>query len=91
MEGVERTMRDRMLAGEPYVFDESLEEDTRRCRDLLHRINTATPDQDDVRDAWLRDLLNRANRRHIILDDCAVTIELSKIVIQRIARDYDDK
>ncbi len=57
MDGVERTMRDRMLAGEPYVFDESLEEDTRRCRDLLHRINTATPDQDDERDAWLRDLL----------------------------------
>lgn len=52
-----RTMRERMLAGEPYRFDESLAEDTRRCRELLHRINTATPDQDEERDAALRELL----------------------------------
>ena len=52
-----RTMRDRMLAGEPPVFDESLAEDTRRCRELLHRINAAAPDQDDERDALLRELL----------------------------------
>lgn len=50
-------MRDRMLAGEAYRFDESLADDTRRCRVLLHRINQATPDQDDERDAWLRELL----------------------------------
>ena len=55
--GDERTMRERMLAGEPYVFDDSLAEDTRRCRDLLHRINSATPEQDDERDAWLAELL----------------------------------
>ena len=52
-----RSMRDRMLAGEPYVFDESLSEDTRRCRELLHRINNAAPDEDDERDALLRELL----------------------------------
>ncbi len=51
------TMRDRMLAGEPYIFDESLADDTRRARELLHKINQATPDQDDERDAWLRALL----------------------------------
>ena len=53
----ERTMRERMLAGEHYVFDESLAEDTRRCRMLLQTINAATPDQDDERDAALRELL----------------------------------
>lgn len=51
------SMRERMLAGEAYVFDESLAEDTRRCRELLQRINAATPDQDDERDACLRELL----------------------------------
>jgi maltose O-acetyltransferase len=50
-------MRERMLAGEPYVFDESLGEDTRHCRRLLQRINGATPDEDDERDAALRELL----------------------------------
>ncbi len=52
-----RSMRERMLAGEPYVFDESLAEDTRRCRVLLQRINSATPDQDAERDAALAELL----------------------------------
>ncbi len=52
-----RSMRERMLAGEPYVFDESLEADTRRCRLLLQIINDATPDQDDARDDALRELL----------------------------------
>ena len=52
-----RSMRERMLAGEPYVFDESLEEDTRRCRVLLEKINAATPDQDAERDGWLAELL----------------------------------
>jgi maltose O-acetyltransferase len=51
------SMRERMLAGEPYVFDESLAEDTRRCRLLLETINAATPDQDAERDAALRELL----------------------------------
>jgi maltose O-acetyltransferase len=53
----ERSMRERMLAGEPYIFDASLDEDTRRCRALLETINTATPDQDDARDDALRELL----------------------------------
>jgi maltose O-acetyltransferase len=57
VEAGERTMRERMLAGEPYRFDESLAADTRRCRVLLERINAATPDQDDERDAWLGELL----------------------------------
>ena len=52
-----RSMRERMLAGEPYLFDGSLDEDTRRCRELLERINAATPDQDTERDAWLAELL----------------------------------
>jgi maltose O-acetyltransferase len=51
------SMRDRMLAGEPYRFDESLAEDTRRCRLLLERVNGAGPDHDDDRDAALRELL----------------------------------
>jgi maltose O-acetyltransferase len=50
-------MRERMLAGQPYVYDESLDADTRRCRELLRRINAATPDQDHERDAWLSELL----------------------------------
>jgi maltose O-acetyltransferase len=59
MHGVadERTMRERMLAGDPYVVDESLAADARRCRLLLHRINAAKPDQDLERDGWLRELL----------------------------------
>ena len=52
-----RSMRERMLAGEPYLFDGSLDEDTRRCRELLERINAATPDQDTERDTWLAELL----------------------------------
>jgi maltose O-acetyltransferase len=52
-----RSMRERMLAGEPYVFDESLAADTRRCRDLLHRINAAGPADDPERDSLLRELL----------------------------------
>jgi maltose O-acetyltransferase len=53
----DRSMRERMLAGQQYVFDESLAEDVRRARLLLARINDATPDQDDQRDAALRELL----------------------------------
>jgi maltose O-acetyltransferase len=52
-----RTMRERMLAGEEFRFDESFAGDAVRCRELLRRINDATPDQDAERDAWLRDLL----------------------------------
>jgi maltose O-acetyltransferase len=50
-------MRERMLAGEPYLFDESLAADTRRCRVLLQLINGASPDQDEKRDDALRELL----------------------------------
>jgi maltose O-acetyltransferase len=53
----QRSMRERMLAGEPYVFDESLAADTRRCRLLLQIVNDATPDQDEERDDALRELL----------------------------------
>jgi maltose O-acetyltransferase len=52
-----QTMRDRMLAGEEFRFDESLAADAIRCRELLRRINDATPDQDDERDRWLGQLL----------------------------------
>jgi maltose O-acetyltransferase len=55
--GDERSMRERMLAGEPYLFDDSLDADTRRCRLLLRTINDATPDQDAERDDALRELL----------------------------------
>jgi maltose O-acetyltransferase len=53
----DRTMRDRMLAGDLYIFDESLAADTQRARLLLQTINDAAPDQDDERDAALRELL----------------------------------
>jgi maltose O-acetyltransferase len=52
-----RTMRERMLAGEAFRFDRSFADDVVRCRDLLRRINDATPDRDDERDGWLRELL----------------------------------
>jgi maltose O-acetyltransferase len=55
--GDEPTMRERMLAGELFRFDDSLATDARRCRALLRRINDATPDQDAERDAWLGELL----------------------------------
>src|SRR5690242_305626 len=55
--GEGRSMRERMLAGEPYLFDASLHDDTRRCRLLLERINGATADQDAERDTALRELL----------------------------------
>jgi maltose O-acetyltransferase len=53
----ERTMRERMLAGERFRFDDSFADDVRRTRALLRTINDATPEQDDERDAALRDLL----------------------------------
>jgi maltose O-acetyltransferase len=53
----ERTMRERMLAGESFRFDASFADDVRRSRALLRTINDASPDQDDERDAALRDLL----------------------------------
>jgi maltose O-acetyltransferase len=52
-----RSMRDRMLAGEPYQLDESLTADLQRGRELLHRINHAAPNEDAERDALLRELL----------------------------------
>src|SRR5262245_38933265 len=51
------TMRERLLAGEMFRFDESFADDVVRCRGLLKLINDATPDQDDERDGWLRELL----------------------------------
>jgi maltose O-acetyltransferase len=52
-----RSMRERMLAGQRFRFDASFAEDVSRCRELLRRINDATPDQDVERDAALRELL----------------------------------
>ena len=53
----DRTMRERMLAGEQFRFDASFADDVRRCREVLHRVNAASPDQDAERDGWLRELL----------------------------------
>jgi maltose O-acetyltransferase len=58
-----RTMRERMLAGESFRFDESFADDVRRCRDLLRRVNDARPDQDAERDACLRELLGSFGER----------------------------
>ncbi|MGC4110004.1 MAG: sugar O-acetyltransferase [Nocardioides sp.] len=53
----ERSMRERMLAGESFRFDDSFAADVTKCRGLLRRINDATPDQDAERDGWLGKLL----------------------------------
>jgi maltose O-acetyltransferase len=54
----ERTMRDRMLAGEPYIADDPvLGEESRRAQDLAHRINTMDPNDGAGRRALLEDLL----------------------------------
>lgn len=52
-----RTMRERMLAGEVFRFDESFSEDVERCRRLLRLVNDSRPHQDADRDDALRELL----------------------------------
>lgn len=54
----ERTMRERMLAGDPYIADDPvLAEESRRAQQLTHRLNTADPTDHDLRRALLTDLL----------------------------------
>ena len=54
----ERTMRERMLAGDPYIADDPvLAEESRRAQQLTHRLNTADPTDHELRRALLTDLL----------------------------------
>ena len=54
----DRTMRERMLAGDPYIADDPMiAEDSRRAQGLTHRINTADPNDHDLRRALLTELL----------------------------------
>ncbi len=54
----ERSMRDRMLAGEMYVADDpALARDSKRAQRLTHLINTSDPTDHDRRLALLRELL----------------------------------
>jgi maltose O-acetyltransferase len=51
-------MRERMLAGEPYVADDpELARDSDRAQQLTHRINTMDPTDHDGRRQLLRELL----------------------------------
>ncbi|WP_346770732.1 maltose acetyltransferase domain-containing protein [Luteipulveratus flavus] len=54
----DRSMRERMLAGEPYIADDpDLARESRRAQSLTHRINTSDPtDHDGIR-ALLTELL----------------------------------
>lgn len=54
----ERSMRDRMLAGEPYIADDpQLAEESAHARRLQHRYNTMDPTDADQRRAVLTELL----------------------------------
>jgi maltose O-acetyltransferase len=54
----ERTMRDRMLAGEPYIADDPvLGEESRRAQRLTHELNTADPNDHGLRRRLLTELL----------------------------------
>ncbi|GAB3347727.1 sugar O-acetyltransferase [Modestobacter lapidis] len=51
-------MRDRMLAGDPYIADDpALAADNARAQSLTHRYNTMDPTDGDARRAVLTDLL----------------------------------
>jgi maltose O-acetyltransferase len=53
-----RTMRERMLAGELYIADDpELARDSRRATALTHRLNTADPNDDELRRQLLTELL----------------------------------
>ncbi len=53
-----RTMRERMLAGDPYLaVDPQLGEQSRRAQSLTHRFNALDPADRAARDALLRELL----------------------------------
>jgi maltose O-acetyltransferase len=51
------SMRDRMLAGERYVFDDQLRDEGARARGLYHRFNTMDPSDEAEARAVLRELL----------------------------------
>ncbi|KRF37640.1 sugar O-acetyltransferase [Nocardioides sp. Soil805] len=54
----ERTMRERMLAGEPYIADDPvLGEESRRAQRLCHQINMADPTDRDLKRTLLDELL----------------------------------
>ena len=54
----ERSMRERMLAGDLYIADDpQLAVESRRAAALLHRFNTSDPSDPDARRAVLRELL----------------------------------
>ncbi|MDT9594652.1 sugar O-acetyltransferase [Nocardioides zeae] len=54
----EKTMRERMLAGEPYIADDpELARDAQRAMDLTHRINTTHPNAADELRALFGELL----------------------------------
>jgi maltose O-acetyltransferase len=53
-----RSMRDRMLAGEPYIADDpDLFRESRHARVLCHRINSLDPDRSEEADALFAELL----------------------------------
>ncbi|MCY4725675.1 sugar O-acetyltransferase [Nocardioides sp. STR2] len=54
----EKSMRERMLAGEPYIADDPvLAEESQRAQDLAHRINTMDPNDARGRRELLEELL----------------------------------
>lgn len=54
----EKSMRERMLAGELYIADDpQLGEESRRAQQLAHRYNTIDPTDADARRAIMEDLL----------------------------------
>ena len=58
-----RTMRERMLAGEPYIADDpDLFRESRRARVLCHRINTLDPDRSEEVEALFEELLGSVGK-----------------------------
>lgn len=54
----DKTMHERMLAGEPYIAeDPDLERASRRAQQLTHRINTMDPTDHDARQTLMTELL----------------------------------
>ena len=54
----ERSMRERMLAGEPYIaFDDELLQMHLKAQRIVRTFNDSKPDESDLRSALLRDLL----------------------------------
>lgn len=56
----ERSMRERMLAGEPYIADDpEIAADSARAMELTHRINTAHPHDRELVSGLFTELLGR--------------------------------